>query len=184
MLAGKYGLVLIDLALLRDDEESKRVDDDNSDNEDENSDSIDKRVEHFMRAIAPVLLPKRSTRSERWKSTRRLLGLHQAKRRKSIFSRSGSFRDEGRGPSWAATPERRLLSTELVVKLGRAATESGPNTLKIRDAGVESIRFTDNSSFFDRDKKPVRFAIGLPKHMHVTCCALTQRLLRYDCIRV
>lgn len=51
----KYGLVLIDLALLRDDEESKRVDDNNSDYEDENSDSIDKRVEHFTRAIAPVL---------------------------------------------------------------------------------------------------------------------------------
>lgn len=53
----KYGLVLIGLALLHDDAQSKRVDDDNSDNEDENADSIDKRVRHFTRAIAPVLLP-------------------------------------------------------------------------------------------------------------------------------
>jgi len=54
----KYGLVLIGLALLHDDTQSKHVDGaDDGHQEDENADSIEKRVEHFTRAIAPILLP-------------------------------------------------------------------------------------------------------------------------------
>ena len=54
----KYGLVLIGLALLHDDTQSKHAHGaDDGDQGDENVDSIEKRVEHFTRAIAPILLP-------------------------------------------------------------------------------------------------------------------------------
>jgi hypothetical protein len=46
------------MALLHDDVQSKRTDSDgDSGSEEENGESIDRRVEHFTRAIAPVLLP-------------------------------------------------------------------------------------------------------------------------------
>ena len=55
----KYGLVLIGLALLDDENRSKKartVDEDASQDE-ENVDSVESQVERFTRSIAPVLLP-------------------------------------------------------------------------------------------------------------------------------
>jgi hypothetical protein len=56
----KYGLVLTGLALLHDDAQSKKVkepESEGSQNDEENGEGIEKRVEIFTRAIAPVLLP-------------------------------------------------------------------------------------------------------------------------------
>jgi hypothetical protein len=55
----KYGLVLIGLALLHDENQAKKAhaETEDSNQEEENGDSIESRVERFTRAIAPVLLP-------------------------------------------------------------------------------------------------------------------------------
>lgn len=54
----KYGLVLIGLALLHDDNQSKKASGyDDTGSEEENGESIETQVERFTRAIAPVLLP-------------------------------------------------------------------------------------------------------------------------------
>jgi len=55
----KYGLVLIGLALLHDENQAKkaRAETEDTSPEEENGDSVESRVERFTRAIAPVLLP-------------------------------------------------------------------------------------------------------------------------------
>lgn len=55
----KYGLILIGLALLHDDNQSKkaRAQSDDTGPEDENVESIETQVERFTRAVSPVLLP-------------------------------------------------------------------------------------------------------------------------------
>ncbi len=56
----KYGLVLVGLALLHDDNQSKRSTPESEEGvvaDEENGESVEKRVERFTRAIAPVLLP-------------------------------------------------------------------------------------------------------------------------------
>ena len=55
----KYGLVLIGLALLHDDVQSKKnkKSDDSETSEEENADSVQLRIERLTRALAPVLLP-------------------------------------------------------------------------------------------------------------------------------
>lgn len=56
----KYGLVLVGLALLHDDNQAKKtalVEDRDARDDEENIDSLERRVDRFTRAIAPVLLP-------------------------------------------------------------------------------------------------------------------------------
>ena len=55
----KYALVLIGLAILHDDAQTKKTskNDDSPNGEDEKSESIDTRVANLTRALAPVLLP-------------------------------------------------------------------------------------------------------------------------------
>lgn len=55
----KYALVLIGLAMLHDDAQTKKTskNDDSPNGEDEKSESIDTRVANLTRALAPVLLP-------------------------------------------------------------------------------------------------------------------------------
>jgi hypothetical protein len=56
----KYGLVLVGLALLHDDNQAKKttlVEGHDLPDDEENTDSLERRVDRFTRAIAPVLLP-------------------------------------------------------------------------------------------------------------------------------
>ncbi len=56
----KYGMVLIGLSLLQQDiKDQHRQSDNEKENEDENgnSASIEKKVEEFCRAVAPVVIP-------------------------------------------------------------------------------------------------------------------------------
>lgn len=55
----KYGLVLIGLALLHDENQNKKgyVESEDAGREEDNSESIENRVEQVTRAVAPVLLP-------------------------------------------------------------------------------------------------------------------------------
>lgn len=55
----KYGLVLIGLALLHEDAQNKKLHDANeeSSSDEENGEGLEKRIEAFTKAVAPVLLP-------------------------------------------------------------------------------------------------------------------------------
>lgn len=53
----KYGLVLVGLALLHDDAQKQKSADASESSEDETGPNIERRVEEFTKAVAPVLLP-------------------------------------------------------------------------------------------------------------------------------
>jgi hypothetical protein len=55
----RYALVLIGLALLHDDAKTPKLKAEQNENEDENGNDqdIQSKIEHFTRALAPVILP-------------------------------------------------------------------------------------------------------------------------------